>query len=146
MSRLVLHWKLSWLLLLSTLTHKSLLKKYSGINISFLLKFLQANSPILLLLRGHFHHKVWLHEVIFVLHVDPLPQLIGKKKKKLPQLGATILLRHVHQNCLYFFHFIFLIDIITINVKIDIGCRGCYKCATPRGIVKKIYPLVLVTI
>ena len=147
MSRLVLHWKLSWLLLLSTLTHKSLLKKYSGINISFLLKFLQANSPILLLLRGHFHHKVWLHEVIFVLHVDPLPQLIGKKKKKnflsweQPFYCAT----YIKTACI-FFHFIFLIDIITINVKIDIGCRGCYKCATPRGIVKKIYPLVLVTI
>ena len=122
MSRLVLHWKLSWLLLLSTLTHKSLLKKYSGINISFLLKFLQANSPILLLLRGHFHHKVWLHEVIFVLHVDPLPQLIGKKKKKnflsweQPFYCAT----YIKTACIFFILY-FLSTLLLSMLKLTLG-------------------------
>ena len=88
-------------MLLSTLTHKSPLKKYSGINTLFLPNFLQANSPILLLLRGHFHHKVWLHEMIFVLHVNSLPQL-----------GTTNLLRNVHQNWLYFFISYFLLALL----------------------------------
>ena len=67
----------------------------------FLLKYPQSNSPMLLLLRGHFHHKVWLHEEIFVLHVNPLPQL-----------GTNVLLHHVHQNCLYFFILYLLLTLL----------------------------------
>ena len=88
-----------WLLLLSTLTHENLFKKYSGINTLSLLKVLQVNYLILLLLRGFFNHKVWLDKEI--LHVNPLPQL-----------GTTILLRHVHQNCLCFLILYFLLTLL----------------------------------
>ena len=77
----------------------NLFQKYSGINTLSLVKVLQASSPILLLLRGFFNHKVWLDKEI--LHVNPLHQL-----------GTTILLRHVHQNCLCFLILYFLLTLL----------------------------------